>query len=188
MKKLSYTLAALVVFAAGANAQDCPEAPDHINRVDALIAQVQQAESQSDARIISNQMWELWTDAPDTKSQTLLDRGMARREAWDLIGALDDLNDLITYCPNYAEGYNQRAFVNFLRQDFAAALPDLDTALELSPNHIAAMSGRALTLLGLKRHDEARLALSDALELNPWLSERALLEPGGALVPPGEDI
>ena len=78
--------------------------------------------------------------------------------------------------------------MNYLRQDFSSALVDLDVALELSPNHIAAMSGRALTLLGLKRLEEARSTLSDALELNPWLSERALLEPGGALEPPGEDI
>ncbi len=113
---------------------------------------------------------------------------MARREAWDLLGALGELDKLVAYCPDYAEGYNQRAFVNFLRQDFGAALIDLDKALDLSPNHIAAMSGRALTLLGLKRLDEARTALTAALQLNPWLSERALLAPGGALEPPGEDI
>lgn len=181
-------LAALAAFATAAEAQDCPVAPDHIGGVDALIAQVQRAQSQNDARIISHQMWELWTDAPDAKSQTLLDRGMARREAWDLIGALGELDQLVAYCPNYAEGYNQRAFVNYLRQDFASALIDLDAALKLSPNHVAAMSGRALTLLGLNRLAEARDALSDALELNPWLSERALLAPGGPLEPPGEDI
>jgi Flp pilus assembly protein TadD len=67
-------------------------------------------------------------------------------------------------------------------------LTDLDRAIELSPNHVAALSGRALSLLGLKRLDEARDALNTALELNPWLSERALLEPGGLLDPPGKDI
>ncbi|NVO54448.1 hypothetical protein HW561_01420 [Rhodobacteraceae bacterium B1Z28] len=188
MRRLSYACALLVVFAASAGAQTCPAAPDHSQSVDALIAQVQQAQSESDARVISNQMWEFWTDAPDVRSQALLDRGMRRREAWDLLGALDELNQLVTYCPNYAEGYNQRAFVNFLRQDFAAALKDLDAAIELSPNHIAALSGRALSLLGLKRVEDARLALSKALKLNPWLSERALMDPGGALELPGEDI
>ncbi|MEM6660474.1 MAG: tetratricopeptide repeat protein, partial [Pseudomonadota bacterium] len=51
-----------------------------------------------------------------------------------------------------------------------------------------AISGRALTLLGLQRLEEARAALSQALDLNPWLSERALLAPGGPLEPPGQDI
>ncbi|WP_209504720.1 MULTISPECIES: hypothetical protein [unclassified Ruegeria] len=183
-------LAALAVVALSctAHAQSCPAAPDHSESVDALINQVQKAESQSDARAISNQMWELWTDAPDARAQGLLDRGMARREAWDLLGALDELDQLVDYCPNYAEGYNQRAFVNYLRQDFAAALQDLNVTIELSPNHIGALSGRALSLLGLKRLDDARAALAEALELNPWLSERALLEPGGLLEPPGQDI
>ncbi len=174
--------------ASAATAQSCPDAPDHIDGVGDLIAQTQKARSETEARVFSNQMWELWTDAPDAKSQTLLDRGMARREAWDLIGALDELNALVDYCPKYAEGYNQRAFVNYLRQDYGSALRDLDIAIELSPNHVAAISGRALSLLGLNRLDEARTALKDALDLNPWLSERALLAPGGPLDPPGQDI
>ena len=39
--------------------------------------------------------------------------------------ATDALDRLVEYCPNYAEGYNQRAFVSFLRQDFEAALVEL---------------------------------------------------------------
>ncbi|WP_298852352.1 tetratricopeptide repeat protein [uncultured Ruegeria sp.] len=185
------TLAAtffLIAYSCSAAAETCPATSDHTEGVDALIKQIQKAESQSDARVISDQLWTLWTDAPDARSQILLDRGMARREAWDLLGALDDFNQLVDYCPNFAEGYNQRAFVNYLRQDFDAALQDLNVTIKMSPNHIGALSGRALALLGLKRLEDAREALSEALELNPWLSERALLEPGGLLDPPGEDI
>ncbi len=171
----------------GATAE-CPAAPDNLAGIDRLIDQVQNATSEGEARRISGQMWQLWTDAPDARSQTLLDRGMSLREAWDLAGALVEFDALITYCPDYAEGYNQRAFVNYLRQDYGAALIDLDRAIALSPNHVAALSGRALSLLGLKRLDEAREALNGALELNPWLLERALLAPGGLLDPPGEDI
>ena len=187
--KRSFVAALMIMgLPALATAETCPAAPDHIAGIDALIAQTQAATSQADARIFSGQMWELWTDAPDARAQVLLDRGMRMREAWDLTGALVELNMLVEYCPAYAEGYNQRAFVNYLRQDFAAALRDLDIAIELSPNHVAALSGRALSLLGLQRLDEARDALNYALQLNPWLSERALLEPGGLLDPPGKDI
>ena len=140
------------------------------------------------ARALSNQMWELWTDAPDEVAQTLLDRGMRARSSYDFLGALDALDRLVSYCPDYAEGYNQRAFVNFLRQDFAAALADLDRTLERSPRHVGALSGKALSLLGLGRHEEARAALTAALALNPWLSERALAAPGGPLAPIGQDL
>ncbi len=186
---MKHTLA--LVFLASSAAQaaaDCPVAPDHTSGIDALIAQAQGALTEREARGISGQMWQLWTDAPDVRAQTLLDRGMSLREAWDLAGALAEFDALVAYCPDYAEGYNQRAFVNYLQQNYGAALIDLDHAIALSPNHVAALSGRALSLLGLKRLDEAREALNHALELNPWLSERALLAPGGLLDPPGEDI
>lgn len=169
-------------------AENCPPAPDHDARLGELIDQIQQAETEMAARDISNQMWELWADAPDEAAQAVLDRGMSRRSAWDLLGALQDFDRLIAYCPNYAEGYNQRAFVNFLRQDFEAALTDLDRTLALSPNHIAAISGRALTLMGLHRIDEAREELARALALNPWLPERHLAAEGGPLAPLGQDL
>ena len=126
--------------------------------------------------------------SPDARAQTMLDRGMAMLQGGDLAGAFGVLDTLVEYCPAYAEGYNQRAFASYLMQDYSSALQDLDTAIALSPNHIAALSGRALSLLGLKRLGEARVALKYALQLNPWLSERALLEPGGLLEPPGRDI
>ena len=140
------------------------------------------------ARQLNNRMWELWTDAPDEPAQSLLDEGMQKLRGADYLGALDDLNRLVAYCPDYAEGYNQRAFAYYLTQNFAPALADLDRTLALSPNHVGALSGRALTLMGLGRTDEARQALARALELNPWLSERSLAAPGGPLEPKGKDI
>ena len=98
-----------------------------------------------------------------------------QRSRNDFRGARDTLDDLVAYCPMYVEGYNQRAFANYLRQDFSAALVDLDIAIEMMPNHIAAISGRGLTLMGMGRHAEAQEALKHALTLNPWLSERALI-------------
>ncbi len=153
----------------------CPEAPDHERALSGLILQAHAAPDQHSAQVVSNEMWALWTDAPDATAQEILDRGMKRRAAWDLLGALDDFDRLIGYCPDFAEGYNQRAFVNFLRQDFEAALVDLDRAVALAPRHVAALSGRALALIGLGRKAEAHVSLRRALELNPWLPERDLL-------------
>ena len=57
---------------------------------------------------------------------------------------------------------------------------DLNKALEIMPNHIAALSGKGLTLMGMGRNDEGQEALRGALSLNPWLSEHALIrEPAG---------
>lgn len=188
MRQILHLAAALSLFAAPVWADTCPKAPDHSGSLSALVSEIQAAETEREARIVSNKMWSLWADAPDEQAQAILDRGMSKRAAWDLLGAREDFDTLIAYCPDYAEGYNQRAFVHFLSQNFQAALIDLDQALALSPDHIAALSGRALSLLGLNRIDEARETLQSALELNPWLPERGLLDAGGALAPKGQDI
>lgn len=166
----------------------CPTPPDHSAALEELLADTQAAKTEAEAQQYSIQMWQYWADAPDEQSQEILDRGMRRRSSYDFLGALQDFDTLVDYCPDYAEGYNQRAFVHFLRQDYDAALVDLDKALEITPNHVAALSGRALSLVGLDRLDEARTTLQEALALNPWLPERGLLLPGAPLAPDGVDL
>jgi len=184
MKKFIFA----ALFACGPAFAECPAAPDIAAELDVLIAQARAAENDLAAQEISGQMWQLWLRAPDAAAQVVLDRGMRARAGYDFVAALEAFDRLVEYCPAYAEGFNQRAFVNFLRGDFEAAVQDLDRALALSPNHVGAQSGRALALMNMGRLAQARLQLLEALENNPWLSERFLLTDGGALAPVGEDI
>ncbi|MEB8388253.1 tetratricopeptide repeat protein [Rhodobacteraceae bacterium KMM 6894] len=166
---------AFALAASSATSQTCPPAPDHADAISSLIQSLQEAKDSSAAHMISNQMWSYWADAPDAYAQELLDEAISRRTSYDYDGAMLAIEGLIAHCPDYAEGYNQRAFVNFLRGDYDAALPDLERAVQISPRHIAAMTGQAMTLMALKRNAEAALTLRAALALNPWLSERSLL-------------
>ena len=169
-------------------AETCPVEPDHSVELSALFEEARTAASEAEGRLVSGKMWALWLEAPDAAAQEVLDRGMRQRAEFDFAGALRSFDTLVDYCPDYAEGYNQRAFTHFLREDFPAALADLDIALRLSPDHVGAQSGRALTLMNMGRSAEARAELLLALENNPWLSERFLLNEGGPLAVPGKDI
>lgn len=173
----------LCLFATPIFADDCPPVPDHSAQLTQLHAELALSSGQAEAEVLTAQLWALWTDAPDEKAQALLDEGMRKRAGFDFLGARDVLDALVDYCPAYAEGYNQRAFANYLRQDLSAALVDLDRALEINPQHIGALSGKGLTLLGLGRDAEAQEVLRRAVALNPWLQERALLRE-----PVGQDI
>lgn len=150
----------------------CPPLPERSARYDALLGLVARAETEAQAAEHNNALWAIWTTAPDEVAQQILDRGMARRNSYNFLGAIEDFDALIAYCPHYAEGYNQRAFVHFLREDFDAALVDLNRALAITPDHIGAASGVALSLLQMGRETEGQLALRHALTLNPWLPER----------------
>ena len=170
------TAAASLLHSVSLASAECPAPPDIAERQAALFAELQEAENELASRDSTLALWALWTMAPDAAAQELLDQGMEARGVYDFLRATERFDRLVEYCPDYAEGYNQRAFVNFLREDFDAALVDLDLALERSPQHVGALSGKALTLMGLGRSDEAQEVLRAALALNPWIPERGLLQ------------
>jgi len=153
----------------------CPPVADTADRQADLLSAVRDAPDENAARLLTNQLWEIWATAPDPIAQALLDKGLSLRAAMDYERALHEFTQLIVYCPHYAEGYNQRAFVAFILGRYDAALADLERALSLSPSHVAAMAGRALTLMGQGFEKEGREALRAALALNPWLPERRML-------------
>lgn len=136
---------------------------------------MQIVQSEGEAQGISVLLWNYWLDAPDEAAQALLERGMEARQSFDFLGSMSILSELVEYCPDYAEGYNQRAFSAFLAQDYTAALADLERAQALDARHLGVLTGKALTLMGLERDEEAQEVLRQALRLNPWLGERHLL-------------
>ena len=181
--RIAILLAALAAPAGAVAQAGCPVTEAPAEAQSALIAQLRSADGPGQVRTLTGQLWALWLDAPDALAQDLLDRGMALREAFDFAGSRAVLTRLTDYCPDYAEGWNQRAFAAFLARDFEASLADLERALALNPEHVAALSGKGLTLLEMGRTAEGQAALRAALELNPWLAERRLLDD-----PPGTDL
>ncbi len=131
----------------------------------------------------TGKLWEFWLKAPNETAQDLLDRGMANRESWALEDSEALLDQLIAYCPDYGEGYNQRAFTRFLRDDYEGALADIEEVLKRHPNHFGALSGKALSLMRQGRVRLAQIALRRAVDVNPWLRERSML-----VDPPGRKI
>lgn len=155
---------------------DCPPLPDRSAEIGAIYDRLRISGGPTEAGVLSALLGRIWTAAPDTAAQNLLDRGMQARLAGDLVESIAVFGELTVYCPTYAEGWNQRAFSAYVARDFATALGDLDRALLIEPQHLGALTGRALTFIGLEREAEAERDLRAALRLNPWLAERALLD------------
>lgn len=172
-----FGLSATPVFA------DCPDAQDYSREIVSIVDGMQAAPSEGAAQQYAAAMWDIWLEAPDAVAQSMLDKGMAFRNLGDYGASRAELSLLIDYCPEYPEGYNQRAFSAFLAGDFERSLADLDVAITLQPVHLGALTGKVFTLIQMDRNEEAQQVLRFALEINPWLAERALLE-----VPDGDAI
>lgn len=168
------TAPALITPALAEPTGPCPS-PDRSQERAALLAQLQSSPTEAVAQIASGALWAFWTRAPDPAAQALLDSAMAQRLSYEYAGAEDDLSALVAYCPAFPEGWNQRAFVRFLRQDYDGALADIDQTLALEPAHFGALSGQAQIFLHTGRPGLAELSIRRALKVHPWLAERALL-------------
>ncbi len=171
---MKYLIPMVAVLASPAIA-DCPPVADYQMEQARLLSEMKVAPNEGAARRLSDALWALWINAPDEKAQALLNTGMSAHRSLNHTAALASLDELISYCPDYAEGYNQRAFVYYTSAKFEAALADLDRALDRHPEHLGALTGKALTLMGLERNVEAQRVLRTALKINPWLSERRFL-------------
>jgi len=134
------------------------------------------AESEQAGRVAESAIWQFWFDQSPTASvRSSLDAGMERREAYDFEAAENHLDKVVESAPDYAEGYNQRAFVRFLQENYEDAQTDLETALVLEPEHFGAMSGLFHILRIQNRQKAAMGLLKKAVVLHPWLQERSAL-------------
>ena len=125
----------------------CPDVQTDQIEQNRLYFDLRMASNEMIGRTIAGQHLEIWITAPDEKSQKLMGEGRERIRVADYERAEEVFDQLIDVCPHYAEGWNQRAFVSYLRQDYGNALEGITAALELEPRHFGALAGRAKTLI-----------------------------------------
>jgi len=71
--------------------------------------------------------------------------------------------------PDYVEGWNKRATVHFLLDDYERALADIEQVLLREPRHFGAMSGLGIIFRDIGETDRAIEVFRTALELDPYL-------------------
>jgi tetratricopeptide (TPR) repeat protein len=86
--------------------------------------------------------------------------------------AFDFLDAVVTLRPDFAEGWNRRATLFFLQDDYGKALADLEKVLALEPRHFGALSGLGMILNEIDRKKEALAALQQALAIDPYLDDQ----------------
>ncbi|MEL7049124.1 MAG: tetratricopeptide repeat protein, partial [Pseudomonadota bacterium] len=82
--------------------------------------------------------------------------------------AMELLDAVVELAPDYAEGWNRRAFVNFLRDNPTGAAGDLRRVLALDPNHFKAMQGLAQILKDADQSKGALKAFRKLVEIHPF--------------------
>jgi tetratricopeptide (TPR) repeat protein len=119
-------------------------------------------------------LWAIWFRADTAEHNQILEQVRQSISHEQLDEAEKMVTRLIADAPNFAEAYNQRAFIYFLQGRFAESTLDCQEVLARNPFHIGAIEGMAKCQLSLSRPRDALKSLRRALKLRPHNS--ALLE------------
>lgn len=164
MFRLILSLAAAAFLAAGAVAR-----ADEPVSLSSLYDKLSQAGTREEATLIEAAIWERWMESGSPSTDLLLSRGLEAMadDDFDTAGKLFDA--VVDISPKFAEGWNKRATLHFLAEDYELALVDIRQVLALEPRHFGALAalGKILESFGDKKH--ALEAYRQALAVNPYL-------------------
>ena len=114
-------------------------------------------------------LWRAWCCSGDSEADRNFRAGVEAMQQQQLQRAEDLFGRVIQIDPNFAEGWNKRATVRHMRQDFRGSIADCQETLTRNPNHFGASSGQGLCHMSLNEFPEAAICFRRALEIHPHL-------------------
>ena len=136
--------------------------------LDALFARLSM-EDANDWEHVQNEINSIWNDSGSDSMNLLARRADKAMAAKDYDTALLHLDDLTRLAPDFAEGWNKRATLFFLQEDYGPSLEDIAHTLRLEPRHFGALSGLGIILDRLGDSAGALEAFRRAYRLHPNL-------------------
>jgi tetratricopeptide (TPR) repeat protein len=138
-------------------------------RLPPLFDKLQESDNGAEAQLIELQIWQIWTEAKDGPTDTLMQLGLGAMQTGDLAGALELFDAITMQKPDFAEGWNKRATVLYMLGAYERSAEDVSKVLALEPRHFGALSGLGLINVELDRTDAAIDAFEQALKVHPNL-------------------
>lgn len=115
------------------------------------------------------EIWRRWSRSGSPSMDLLLRRADQAAGEGALNEAIAFLDDLVRLAPDFAEGWNKRATIHFMREDFGRSVADIQRTLALEPRHFGALSGLGIILEQTGDPSGALRAWRRALEVHPNL-------------------
>jgi tetratricopeptide (TPR) repeat protein len=143
--------------------------PDSATRLEGLFESLKSTADPDAAKSAENDIIKIWLDSGSDTVDLLMTWTLAAMEEKNFGLALDYLDRIVAMKPDYAEGWNKRATVHFLVDDYPKAIADIERTLALEPRHFGALSGLGAIMRDIGDDDRAVVAYGLALEIDPHL-------------------
>ncbi len=132
-----------------------------------LYAYLATADDEKQAQPIAQAIEKLWLFADSDTIGVLMDRSARAVSEKNLDLAMRFLDAVVDLAPDYAEGWNRRAYVHYLKNDIERMVGDLRRCLALEPNHYRALEGLAQVLRETGQKKAALKAYERLIEVHP---------------------
>jgi len=177
-------LVLLVLAAWPAHAEEPPLPPASLAqlekravRLDALFTRLASTDDADEGDTIIEEIWRVWLQSGRPEIDALMQKTLALLQAGEPRAAMPLLDTIVERAPDWAEGWNKRATVLYVLDEYDRSLADIDKVLALEPRHFGALAGRGLIHIARENY---RAALEDyrrARAVNPFLQGAAQMIP-----------
>jgi tetratricopeptide (TPR) repeat protein len=161
------------------NQKKPPEAPAKLPKVgadktrglDFLFGALKAAPDEASAKHVEARIWALWMQTPSDTAALLMLRAKAAMDAQQIDIALKLLDAVVKLRPDYVEGWNRRATLYYLKNDYRHSLEDIEQVLVREPRHFGALAGLGMIMQDIGDEKRALDAFRKALAVNPHLEK-----------------
>ena len=144
---------------------------DRTRGLDFLFGALKAAPDEASAKHVEARIWAIWMQTPSDTAALLMLRAKAAMEAQQTNVALKLLGSVIKLRPDYVEGWNRRATLYYLQNDYAHSLADIQQVLIREPRHFGALAGLGMIMQDIGDDKRALDAFRKALAINPHLEK-----------------
>ena len=144
-----------------------PQSPK--DKLDGLFADLKRERNENAAQRIAGRIGQEWNRSGSASVDLMMGWAQKAAEAKKFDVALDFLDQIVTIDPTYAEGWNRRATVHFMMQNYAKSMADIERTLELEPRHFGALVGMAQIMKDGDNKELALRAYQRVLDIYPMM-------------------
>ncbi|PZA13103.1 hypothetical protein DNX69_04945 [Rhodopseudomonas palustris] len=149
-----------------------PRVPtDRTKGLDFLFGALKAAPDEASAKHVEGRIWALWSQTSSDTTALLMARSKVAMDAKQYGVALKLLDAVLELRPDYVEGWNRRATIYYLQNDYMRSLEDIEQVLAREPRHFGALAGLGMIMQELGDDKRALDAFRRALALNPHLDK-----------------
>ena len=132
-----------------------------------LFDRLSKAGNPIEAENIARQIWRIWIHHKDPEVQRFMALGIAAMNQNNYEDAFNAFEHVVGIAPDFAEGWNKRATVNYILKRLSASMRDIERTLALEPRHFGALSGLAIIFDTIGNNKAAADAWDRALNVHP---------------------